>query len=327
MISSFNDLEQFTIGWSIDQTAKKTYFDFSMSAVPGSKTAQQLVQLRDLKSQYNGFVDPKGMLSFSTVSKFSPEDAVQGRQQIEAARLQIARELEKSTEFPNEESKAAVTSLVGDLFELVNRMLDSGKTDLAASVSGAGPFTLIAGGHVGEGANLQALVDKIVKVVQIEGLLAAYDKNIAQQDGVNFHKIALNVPDDEGKIARLLGPGNVQLIVGTGKDRLYLGAGANALAAVQSAMQQSKASANTPVLPVQLTISVASVLKAIAHVDDTKADLAQLGGMLEQMGSDKVRLTYQTTGTSITARLEAEEGVIKAAGMGAAARQGNNAAF
>jgi hypothetical protein len=329
LVEQFNDLDHFTIGWSIDRPAKKTYFDFSMSAVPGSKTANNLAQLKHLTSQYGGFFDPKAMLAVSSASKFPPEEARQGREQLDVMRAQVVKELEKSEEFPNEEAKAAVTSLVGDLFDLVNGMLESGKTDLAASVRGSGPFTLVFGGHVGEGANLPQLVEKIAGVLKIEGALAGFEKDFAQQEGISFHKIAIKAPGGEQaeKTAKLLGPGDIQLIIGTGKDRLYLGAGADALQGLQTAIQQSKASAAAPVLPMNLTLSMAAVMKAAAYVDDTNPALALLGGMLEQSGNDKVQLTYQPTENGITARLEAQEGVIQVFGTLGANRQGNNPGF
>src|SRR5262249_4677896 len=135
IVASVNDLDNFTIGWSIDRPGKRTYVDFSMAAVPGSKMAQSVAALKDLKSAFGGFFDPKGMLAFSTASKFATEDAQQARQQLETARAQLSKELEKSTEFPNEEVKALVTSLIGDLFNVANGMLDSGKTDIAASIN------------------------------------------------------------------------------------------------------------------------------------------------------------------------------------------------
>ncbi len=329
MIAQFNDLEHFTIGWNIDRPGKKTYFDFSTTAIPGSKTAQQLAQIKDLQSQYHGFFDPKAMIAMGTVSKFTPEDAEQGRQQLEAARAQLTRELEKSEEFPTPEAKAAVTSLVSDLFDLANGMLDSGKTDLALSVNGSGPFTVVLGGHVGEGANLAQLVEKIANVVKIEGMLSSFEKDFSQQDGVSFHKIAIKAPGEPEaeKVARLVGPGDIQLIVGTGKDRLYVGAGANALQALQTAMAQSKRPAATPMMPMHLTISMSALLKAVAHLDDSKAELALLGGMLEQTGNDKVRLTYQASGNTVTARLEAQEGVIQVFGTLGANRHGNRPGF
>lgn len=329
MIASFNDLENFTVGWSIDRANKQTHVDFSMTAVPGSKTAGQLALMKDLTSQYGGFFNPKGLLAMSTASKFSPDDAQQGRQQLEAARAQLTKELEKSTEFPSDEAKAAVTSLIGDMFDLANGMLESGKTDLAASVLGAGPFTLVAGGHVGDGANLPQLVDKIANVAKIEGLLAGFEKDVAQQDGIAFHKITLKAPtgDDAEKVARVFGPGDIQLILGTGKDRVYLGAGADALKHLQAAIEQSKAAASQPVMPVHVSLSLAAILKAAAYVDDTNAGLALLGGMLEQSANDKVQLTYQAAENSVTMRLEAQEGVIQVLGTLGAQRQANNAGF
>lgn len=323
MVTSINELEHFTIGLSIDQKQKKTYLDFATSAVPGTKSAETLAALKDAKSNFGGFIQP-GLLSLGTVSKFGAEDIAPARQQMDDVRAKLMQELEKSTEFPTPEAKAAITSLIGDLFDLFNVVLDSGKFDMAASVIGQGPFTLIAGLHTGEGANLPQLVDKIVEALKIEGTLAGFEKDVAKQDEVGFHKIAIKAPTgpEAEKIGKAVGPGDIQLIVGTGKDRLYLGAGADPLKALQAAIAQSKASVDAPAMPMQMTLSLAQILKAAAFIDESAAPLAAMAGMLEQTGNDKVRLSYQANGNAVTMRLEAEEGVIQVLGTISAAKQG-----
>ena len=52
------DLDQFTIGWAIDPTAKTTYLDFSMTAIATSPIAKQFAEMANIKSDYGGFLLP-----------------------------------------------------------------------------------------------------------------------------------------------------------------------------------------------------------------------------------------------------------------------------
>ena len=323
LVTSINEMDQLTIGWALDRDAKKTLFDFTMTAVEGSESAAELAEMKDLKTSYGGFFKPDAMLAVTTTSKFSEEDIAQLKQQIEAAKAQLMQELEKSEEFPNEEAKAAVTSIVSDVFGQINKMIESGRLDLAASIVGEGPYSLVAGGHVGDGSQLPQLVEKIVALLKSEGQLVAFDKEIAKSDDVSFHKITIKAPDgeDADKVARLLGPGNIELVIGTGKESLYAAVGPGGLESLQAARQKSAAGDENQVLPLQLTMSLAQVLKATALIDETKAHLAGIATLLEDAGQDQMRISYRPVPNGVQFHVEAEEGVIKAAGAIGAARQ------
>ena len=49
-----NEIDELTIGWLIDRKSERTYIDVSTTAIPGTKTADQMAALKDMKSDFNG---------------------------------------------------------------------------------------------------------------------------------------------------------------------------------------------------------------------------------------------------------------------------------
>jgi hypothetical protein len=53
-----NEADQITLGWKIDLKAKKTHFDMTFTAVPGSLLDKDLQQMADAKTNFAGFLSP-----------------------------------------------------------------------------------------------------------------------------------------------------------------------------------------------------------------------------------------------------------------------------
>lgn len=323
VVTSINDIDQLTVGISIDRDAKKVALDFGSTVVAGSASAAQLADNKDLKSQFGGFFDSEALFGMATTSKLDAMGTEQALAQLAGAKAQLVQELNKSEEFPSDEAKAQVISIVSDGFDLFGNMIKSGRMDLGISVVGTGPVTLLVGGHVGDGAAVPPLVEKIAKLVEMEGHLASFEKDVAKVGDVTFHKLALKAPEggDADKVAKLLGPGDIQIFVGVGKESAYVAAGGDGMKHIQAAIAKSAAAADSVVMPVQMTVSVASILKLALLADDSKPELADMAAMLQEAGNGHVRLLYKPLPNGAMAHLEIEEGVIRVLGKVGANRQ------
>jgi hypothetical protein len=167
------------------------------------------------------------------------------------------------------------------------------------------------------------LVEKIAKLIETEGHLAAFEKDVAKVGEISFHKLAIKAPEgpEAEKLARLLGPGDIQIIVGVDKESAYVAAGADGLKHLQAAIEKSAAVADMAVMPVQMTVSVASILKLALLADDSKPELADLAAMLQEAGNGHVRLLYKPLPNGAMAHFEIEEGVLRVLGKVAARRE------
>ena len=322
MVTTVNDLDTLTIGWTIDRTGKKTYFDFAMSAKPGSKTAGQIAAAKDATTNFAAFAPADAVFSLSAASKVSAEDAAQGLQQLEAAKSQVLREIEKSTDFPSEEQQKAAAELVDDGFNLLTGAMKSGKFDLGIGLLGKGPFTLVAGAQVGGDVDTAKLVQKVADLIKQEGHLYEFKRDAAKTGNVSFHRIAIKAPQGEEaeKLAAVLGPGNPEIVFGTSKERFYVSMGVNAMTTLQQCIEKSAASADMVVLPMQMSLSLAPVLKLASQLEEGNPVLGVAAGMLEQ-GNDHVRIMQRVTGTGFVMRIEAEEGLLKLLGLAAGQRR------
>jgi hypothetical protein len=313
LVTVINELDQFTVGWSIDRTAKKTFFDFGMTAKEGTETAAQMARIKDFKTRLSGFFQPASMLSLSAASKYTEEEAAQAQQTLTSARATILKDIEQSDKIENEETKAQLVSIVSDGLDILTNMLKTGRSDVAASIVGTGPYVIAGAAFLGDTGRVAPLLEKIAALLKSRDRLVSFDKQVAQSAGVSFSKITLKPREGEDgeKIAKLLGEGNIDIIVGTDKDTVYVAAGAGAMQQVQQAIQTSKAAGETPATPLNFTASTAAIAHMVSLVDDENLQASAMAAMLKESGNDKIRMQYQPVTNGVIMRLEAEEGVIK----------------
>jgi hypothetical protein len=317
MVTVINELDQLTIGWSIDRTAKKTHFDFGMTAKPDSKTASQMARIKDFKTRLSGFIQPAGVLSLSAASSYTDEEAAQAQQTLDSARETVLNDIENSDDIEDEQTRKQLASIVSDGMDILKAMLKGGRSDAAASVTGSGPYVASGALFVGDTARVAPLVDKIVELLKSRERLVSFDKKVSQTAGVSFDKITLKPREGEQgeKIAKLLGEGNIEILVGTDKDTVYVAAGSGALPALEQGIQTSKTAGETPATPLNFTASTAAIAQLVSLVDDDNLQAGAMAAMLKEGGNDKIRVQYQPVTNGVIVRLEAEEGVIKLMGM------------
>lgn len=317
MVTVINELEQLTIGWTIDRTAKKTFFDFGMTAKEGSKMATQVANLKNVKSKLSGFFQPESPLSLSAASVYTEEEAEQASQSLESAEAGMMKNLEDSEEFDDEETKAQVKAIVADVFDILGGTLKSGKSDIAASIVGTGPYAIQGAAYLGDTSRVAPLVDKIVALLKSRERLVSFDKNAAQAGDVKFDRITLKPREgEEGeKVAKLLGTGNIEIYVGVSKDTVYAAGGFGALAVVKQAVETSKTAGETPATPLNFTASAGAIARIVSLVEDEEGKAGLIAEMLKEVGSDRIQVQYKPVTNGVIVRVEAQEGIIKMLGM------------
>ncbi len=316
-----NDLDQITIGWAIDRPAKKTYLDFTLTAQPGSKSAAQFNQAGDLKTQFAGFQRSDAMASISMTGKAAPEDAASTTEMIATLRERMSKEIDKSNDFPDEARKAKVKELLGGLIDVVADTAKSGTIDAGMAVVGKGPVTFALGAHVADSAKAEKLALEAVNLAKSEGDISDLRLNEAAHGDVHFHSFAPNVPPNAEGAEKLIGP-NPRVVMGFGKQSVYLAFGANGVKVLQEAITASEKNAGQPAMPFQLTISLGPILKLAADAQPGNPILGMVASSLEESGQDKIRITSQPIPNGSRGRLEAEEGVLRLIGSAAAMASG-----
>jgi hypothetical protein len=106
--------------------------------------------------------------------------------------------------------------------------------------------------------------------------------------------------------------------IGIGSDAVYVAAGQDNLAAVNRAIDASKADPNKEVPPFEFSASLGQIMEAAAanSNDENTAIFQAIAKMLKDdaQGRDHIRVSGMLITNGIKYRFEAEEGVLRAIG-------------
>ena len=99
-ITVINEMDQFTIGWKIDDAARKTFIDVGMTAMPDTKTAKDWARLKESTSDNTGLVLPGAAATLLYAVKLSQQDIDQSAGLVAAMRGQAPRPSKRTATSP-----------------------------------------------------------------------------------------------------------------------------------------------------------------------------------------------------------------------------------
>ena len=315
-----NDLDTFLLGFSIDREASTAYFDYMLTAKDGTKTAEQMAEMKAAPSNFGGFVVPGAALTMNTVSKLAASDVDQVKGAIASIRANSIGELEKQGLSPAELEQAS--KLVDDLFSVLDATIDGGKVDIGLSLLlDPNALTFVAGGTIGDSGRLETLIKNLAGQIMAEdpGVAEVIKLDADSHEGVRFHSISLPaaaIAGEAQKLPEMVGD-TLDVIVGIGEGSLYLAAGRDASDKLKEAITKSKSEAGNAVPPMRFAVAATPIAKFVAAVgkDEAKGVATMVAGMLEQAeGKDRITITSSPVPGGIRVRLELEQGLLAVLG-------------
>jgi hypothetical protein len=333
LVTTLNELDEVTVGLSIDEAARRTYLDLSMTAAEGTPTAKQFVALPAPPSKFAGFLMPDSVANLHINSKSAPENTDQSLAMLGSLRTQVMSQLDDQ-ELGNEQIKSTVKDVVGQLMDVLQDTVKQGIFNGGAVVVGDGPFTLAAGGLISDGARLDGVVKKLADLAKSDSSFPqdALKLNADKHKGITFHTLTVDVPNDGDENTALIKSliGNKAIItVGVGKQSAFLAIGAKGLETIKKVIDKSEGVTETTSKPFEMTVALAPVLKFFSQEQGANPILGAMAAGLKDGGKDKIQLTAQPIKNGYLYRLEAEEGILKIIGSAAklVAAQGGLGAF
>ncbi|HEX3872198.1 MAG TPA: hypothetical protein VHV77_17255 [Pirellulales bacterium] len=316
---AIKELNEITLGWSIDSKGRRALLDLSITAVPGSQTAKQSAEAVAVPSKFNGFLSNDFLFNAHCATKESKIDVDNTAAMLDSLHSAISDAVDQSDDLKTQQEKDAVKKLVTTLLDVVDATLKAGVVDGGMIVTPTAPFTIAAGlGVVGgdklEGAFRQAVTLSKDKTDDLKVQLDA-DKH----QGVTFHVIkgpwpANDDTDDDDKEMRdkTLGESLV-LTAAFGKDSAFLALGADGVTAIKNVIDAS-AAGGKPAFPFQANLSMARTMDFAAESEPDNPVLGICADALEK-GKDKIHLTTSPITDGARMRIEFEEGVVKVLGV------------
>jgi hypothetical protein len=338
------ELDEFTLGYAIDAAAKKVILDISLTALPGTKTAEELTP-KTYRSQLGGFAVEDAAAMGALVDEGTPEQVADATASIESLVQSLLREIDSVADA---EDQAKLRDVANTFAEVLRSTVNSGRIDAAASLVGTGPFTLISGVQAGDQGAVDGFVKTALSALEGEAGVSPIEWNVAEQGGIAFHRFSVELPPKPepgaGAASRLrLDPNappptreelaaaaqraaleNVRamfgdqfpVVIGSGNSRLYAAVGDGGLEKLQAAIEASAAAAETEVPGVQVSLRPGLFVAAQAAAHPENLMWAIAATQAGQPGdNDRVKLQVIPLENGSTTRIEAGEGVMSLLGI------------
>ena len=315
-----NELDTLLIGLAVDRESSSGYLDYEITAVEGTKTAEQISSAEDLTTDFAGLLLPDAAVTMNVTGKIAQSDVAQLMPAITTARATAMKELE-SQGLEAEELEAA-KQMVGDLFDVVEATVEDGRLDAAMALSlDPNALTFVAGGHVADSAKLESVIKQLAAqaIKDSPEAAQAIKLDAGEHAGIRLHTLALPTSEMEQgaeMLPQLVGE-TLDVVIGIGDEAVYLAAGRDAMSTLKQVIDKSKAEAGAPALPMRLSVAASPIAKFVAGVSDGQVQgiAAMVVKALEQSGAkDHLTLTSTSIPRGTKVRLEMEEGLLKLIG-------------
>jgi hypothetical protein len=193
-----NDIDQITLGVAVDRDAVAAHIDLSLSAVPGSKSAKQLGQMKPIASEFAGFVSPDAAASLNVTTEIAKEDAQQIVAALAALRSRAEDHIENESKLTDDGSKRLAKEMLAEVFDAIDATLESGKIDAAATLNlNDDAMALVVGAYVADPQALESALKKFAKLAEKEPDFPGIKFDADSHEGVRFHTTSIPVPEDK----------------------------------------------------------------------------------------------------------------------------------
>jgi len=312
-----DELDTVLLGFAIDRDAGTSFIDLEITAVEGSKTAEQFALMKPMTTKFGGFNLPGAAVTLNGSGALSDDDVSQLKSLITSLRGSATRELNNQGLSPEELQFA--TQMLTDVLDWAEATIDKRVSDVGMSlVLRSDAITLIAGAAIAEGAKLEKVLKQLAELAAEEDpdIGMALKMDAETYDGVHLHTLTIPVPDEDA--VQFFGDA-LEIVVGIGPERLYVAGGRDAMATLKTAIDNSKTVANKTVSPMRLSIAGGPIARFAADLNEGMPAVL-IGGFASQMeqsgGKDHLTITADgiADGKGMRVRIEVEEGLLKIIG-------------
>ena len=315
-----NDLDQVTLGWSLDSKTEKAFLDVSLVLKPGSPTAEQTAKaLADTKTNYAGFRLPGAAVLGNVDGQMVEAKKAIVDEIVAFVRKQALAGIDKEPK--SDEEKKIARDLVREVLTVVEQTVKQGRVDSAMSlVLEPKAVTFVAAGRLVDAPRLEKVARQVTGIVKnANPTVGGWIKLDADQwQSVKFHTVSIPIPadaKDREKAVQLLGE-TLDVAIGLGPDSIYVGVGRNALSTLKQAVEKSAAGAQG-VTPLQLSVALRPIAEFVAVVGEAK-DRPKAAAIAKELatptGLDHINVLGQAIPNGVRYRIEIEPGVVRLLG-------------
>lgn len=316
-----NELESVTVGFNIDQTRQSVYFDVGITAKEGSDTAKQFAY-EDTTTQLAGFLTESAAAQMNMSASFDTAQAEQINISLETLRTQAIAQIQNDPTIPNEELRGLAIKAISTFMDVGKATLSSGKIDMAGSVDLTDEgISVIAAAVVPQAEQLDQIVRDFVKIaIEQDPSFPEVEIDAQKKGDTSFHVIRIPIPEYEAEARSAFGE-SVEVSIGMGPDRIYIGVGKDNLKRLSAAIDASAADKGKKVSAALLKGSVHRILQFAAEQTQDLTLQQAAAAAASITGKDTASMELSAIKNGARYRIEVEAGVLKAIAVGVQAAQ------
>jgi len=312
------ETEQVTLGWEIDADGQKTFLDFSVTAVEGSKLASEMATIKESESAFAGFFLPGAAATFHAAGKSADTDEEMMLLLLAMLRDEVMKGIDEDDNLDNDEEREIVRDIVGRFLDIAEQTVKARTVNLGGTLV-LKPNSLAAavGGFVADGGALEAALGDLWKFAKKKDPTAAKVKFETQtHQGVKLHTTTVPLDDQKELAGEILGD-PLEIVLGIGEKAVYLSFGKDSTDLLKDVIDKSLADTENKFAPAELSIALTPILEFAASIDDNPGVQSALASLKEAGGKDGIALKVTPIRRGVSVRFEIEEGVLSAAGEAA----------
>lgn len=317
------EVDEITMGFDADKKGERVYFDFNLGSVKGSEFHKRLVGSKtDVASKFTSFLKEKAALTFHNCSGLTKEDVELYSESLENMRDALLEQVDSE----GDEVESEVVGKIADkLIEVTKKTFEAGTMDMGGAIYTNDGFDAVFGGKIIDAVQLESSIKEVVAAAEakIEDDEVVFNLNSGSHAGFNLHQILIKVDEEEfdDTFIKMFGE-RVKIILGIGKDQVYIAVGKNPESVIKKSIDNNANSSTKADVIGQYNVFIAPIMKLAAEIDDQEQMTKLLRDKIEEVGKDRIRVTWDLVDDQLRGRMEIQDGIFQMFGVMAEAMSG-----
>lgn len=347
-----SESEAVTVGLNLDSQTRQAAFDVKFRPLQGTSLTTMLKNLRNADTRFDTLLEDgatDGAENEATVVGHATLAMEAGQiertvERLKDLRAPVLEVINNSSVISAPADREMLAHLVGTLFDTAAATVSTGRLDMAILGRGEkAPITVLAAAHVGTSENLRKLLERIAES-SAEGSRLRLERNVttitlepadpaqpaAEKTEIPVHTLAFDTANSQ-ILSRLFGD-DTRLYLALGDEVAWMGIGPGALAGLQrvaarerqhtsqlpsqeSGMQIVTGAHDIEVPPpISLELRLGEIAAVAAQASDSFLWRLWMGSIANGLrtGGDRLTFRIEADPAELHARLEMEEGVLRA---------------
>lgn len=290
------EVEQVTWGVNVDQESKRLLSETMVKPLADSRILAQIEGLRGIQTRFGGIVGVKDpILSMNLTGPL--DEGMMSHMNAELAAYEGALNalVENSAIVTSDEERTVYKDLASQLIAQGKSTVDSGKLDVALSITKSGKsMTLVAGVAVADSSALEKVFEQMIEMAKNDPNVVDAKLGADEHDGTKIHKLLVKPTDELKPFEKLFG--GLGMHVAFSDGAAWLAIGPEAIPQLKAAMSGGPAE----VKPLQVTAKLQPLMRIVGeYVQDStqKMAVSMIGLNLGSGGSDADLMTLSAAPT------------------------------